>query len=138
MMKVYIKFRSMKLLTLKDEEPTINDVEMKEIDHSVNMPITIDQLYNVIVCKDCGIALPFEWIMSHLKENHGIKTQIVNVMRHLNMMKPSMMLKEAKEWIKSVWVAKAVQNVSVRPGYTCNECQHCTSNTKFMREHFSN
>ena len=139
-MKVHIKFRSMKLLTLKVEESMINDHddEMEEVEHSVNMPITIDQLYNVIVCDECGIGLPFEWIMSHLKDNHGIKAEMVDVMRHLNMMKPSMTLKEVKEWIKSVWVAKAMQNVPVRPGLVCNICQHCTSDKKHMREHFSN
>jgi Orsellinic acid/F9775 biosynthesis cluster protein D len=133
---VHIKFRSMKLLTLKVEEPTIN-VEMEEVEHSVNMPVTIDQLYNVIVCDECGIGLPFEWIMSHLKDNHGIKAEMVDVMRDLNMMKPSMTLKEAKEWIKSVRVAKAMQNVPVRRGVACNICQHCTSDKKAMGEHFS-
>jgi hypothetical protein len=133
---VCIKFRSM--LTLKVEEPMIDDVEMEEVEDSVNMPITIDQLYNVVVCDECGIGLPFEWIMSHLKDNHGIKAQMVDVMRYLNMMKPSMTSKEAKEWIKSVWMAKAMENVPVRRGYACNICQHCTSDKKTMRVHFSN
>ena len=53
-------------------------------------------------------------------------------------MKPSMLLKEAKEWIRSVWVVKAAANVPVHRGLACNECHHCTSNMKFMRKHFSN
>ncbi len=63
MMKVYIKFPSMKLLMLKVEEPTVDDhdVEMEEVEHSINMPIMIDQLYNVVICDECGIGLPFEW-----------------------------------------------------------------------------
>jgi len=76
--------------------------------------------------------------MSHLKDNHGIKTKMMDVMRHLNMIKPNMTLKETKEWIKSVSMAKAMQNVPVRPGLACNICQHCTSGKKHMREHFSN
>src|SRR5438552_3659424 len=132
----------MKLLMSKVEESMINDndddAEMKEEEHSIKIPITIDSLYNVIICEECRIGFPFEWIVSHLNENHGIKTQIVDIMRHLNMMKPSMTLKEAKEWIKSVWVAKAMENVPVRRGYACNLCQHCTSDKKPMRVHFSN
>ena len=100
-------------------------------------PSSIDQLYNVIVCDECGIGLPFEWIMSHLKDNHGIKVEMMDVMKHLNMTKPSMTLKEAKEWIKSVWVAKAMQNVPVRPGLACNICQHCTSDKKIDAESIS-
>lgn len=78
------------------------DADMRRMEHSIDIPIIIDQLYNLIVCEDCEIALPFEWIVTHLKENHGIKKEIVDVMRHLNMMKPSMTSREAKEWIKSV------------------------------------
>lgn len=102
------------------------------------MPIVIDQLYNLVVCEDCGIALPFEWIVGHLKENHGIKKEMMDIMRFLNMMRPSMTLNEADSWIKSVWVIKAVQNVPVRKGVVCNQCQHCTRDKKSMREHFSN
>src|SRR5277367_2283205 len=98
MMKVRIKFRS-EIADVK--ERTINDHEMEEVEHSINMPITIDQVYNVIVCDECGIGLPFEWIMSHLKDNHGIKAEMMDVMKYLNMTKASMTLKEAKEWIKS-------------------------------------
>jgi Orsellinic acid/F9775 biosynthesis cluster protein D len=126
------------LIVEVEEAVNDDDVEMEEVERSVNIPITIDQLYNVVVCDECGIGLPFEWIVSHLKENHGIKAEMVDVMRHLNMMKPSMKLKEAKEWIKSVSMAKAMQNVPVRPGLACNICQHCTSGKKHMREHFSN
>jgi len=48
---------------LKVEEPTVDDhdVEMEEVEHSINMPIMIDQLYNVVICDECGIGLPFEW-----------------------------------------------------------------------------
>jgi len=35
-------------------------------------------------------------------------------------------------------MAKAMQNVPVRRGYACNICQHCTSDKKTMRVHFSN
>jgi len=94
------------ILMIETEEAMVIDnqvdAERRRMENSVNIPITIDQLYNMIVCDECGIGLPFEWIASHLKDNHGIKMEMVNVMRHLNMMKPSMRLKEAKEWIKSV------------------------------------
>ena len=91
----------MKLLISKVEESMINDndddAEMEEEEHSIKIPITIDSLYNVIICEECGIGFPFEWIVSHLKENHGIKTQIVDIMRYLNMMKLSITLKEVKK-----------------------------------------
>jgi hypothetical protein len=62
---------------------------------------------------NAGSVYSSNWILSHLTENHGIKTQMADVMQYLNMFKSSMMLKEAKEWIKSTWVGKTVQNVLV-------------------------
>jgi Orsellinic acid/F9775 biosynthesis cluster protein D len=129
-------------LLIVDVEEVVNDndgdVEMEEGECSINMPLMVDSLYNVIVCEECGIGLPFEWTVSHLKENHGIKVQIVDVMRHLDLMRPSMMLKEAKEWIKNVWMGKAIQNVPVHEGFACNHCQYSTKDMKLMRKHFSN
>src|SRR5215471_5328974 len=113
-------------------------VEVEEMECSVKMPLKIDSLYNVVTCDDCGFGLPFEWILGHLKENHGIKTQYVDMMRYLNMTRPSMTLKEAKEWIKSTWIAKAMENVPVQQGWACNICQHSTRDMDTMRVHFSN
>jgi hypothetical protein len=138
MMKISkVCYDEMKLLTVEIEEDNQDDMAMREMECSMDMPLMIDQLYNLIVCDDCGKALPFEWMVSHLKENHGIKTQIGDVMRYLNMTQPSMKLQEARTWIKSIWVAKAVQNVPVRRGFACVQCQHCTKDMKSMREHFS-
>jgi hypothetical protein len=36
------------------------------------MPICVDETFNLIVCKDCGIGVPFEWASLHLREHHGI------------------------------------------------------------------
>jgi hypothetical protein len=92
------------------EEEMMNDndievIQMDEMEHSIDMPLKIDSLYNAVTCDECGIGLPYEWIVNHLKENHGIKTQMIDVMRYLNMISPSMKLQEAKEWIKSTWMA---------------------------------
>jgi hypothetical protein len=125
------------------EERMMDDNDMRIIqadktEGSVDMPLKIDSLYDMVTCNECGIGLPFEWILSHLKKNHGIKTQMVDVMRYLDMFGPSMRLQEAKEWIKSTWMAKAIQNVPVRSGFACNLCQHCTCDMKPMQIHFSN
>src|SRR6266496_1334598 len=71
-----------------------SSAEMEDVERSINMPIVFDRLYNLIVCKGCGIGISFHWIVRHLRENHGIKTQIEDIMRFLNMMKPSMMFSD--------------------------------------------
>ena len=72
---------------IENEEMAV-DVEVRETECSGDMPLTIDQLYNLIVCDDCGIGLPFEWTVNHLKENHGIKVQIDEVIKYLDITKP--------------------------------------------------
>src|SRR5436190_745665 len=117
----------MNLLIVELEDGGIDDgdsaIEM-DVEWSINLPIAIDESYNLIVCKGCGVAIPFDWIVSHLQELHGTKTDFVEVMRFLNMMRPSMTSTEAKDWIKSTWVARAVQNIAVKNGYGCHICQY--------------
>ena len=59
-------------------------------------------------------------------------------MKYLNIMKPSMTMIEVMEWIRSVWVAKAMKNVPMQPGYMCMQCQYCAIDMKMMWVHFSN
>ena len=106
---------------------------MEDVEQSINVPIALDELYNLIICKGCGIAIPFDWIVSHLRENHGIKTHTAEVMRFLNMTRPSMTSTEADNWIRSTWVGRAVQNIPVIDGYGCNICQHSVRKMKAMR-----
>ena len=51
----------LKMLTVEVEETLVNiDEEMPDAERSISMPLTIDSLYNMIVCEKCGIELPFE------------------------------------------------------------------------------
>jgi hypothetical protein len=43
-------------------------------EHLVELPLSLDPLYNLIVCNHCCVALPWEWVRSHLKEQHAIET----------------------------------------------------------------
>jgi len=109
----------MNLLIVEFEDGGIDDgnpaAEM-DVEWPINLPIAIDELYNLIVCKGCGVAIPFDRIIAHLQENHGTKTDVAEVMMFLNMMGPSMATPEAEDWIKSTWVGRAVQNIPVKKG----------------------
>jgi hypothetical protein len=49
------------------------DVDIPE--QPKDLLLSIDTLYNLVVCKHCGVALPSEWVLSHLKEQHEIEKQ---------------------------------------------------------------
>ena len=87
----------------------------------VNMPICIDETYDLIVCKDCGIGVSFERVPSYLSGNHGIKVTLEQVMTHLNLESEVMMIAQAEDWIKSVWMERGVQNIPIVKGWRCNE-----------------
>jgi Orsellinic acid/F9775 biosynthesis cluster protein D len=110
------------------------DVVDEEI--MMQMPITVDRLYNLVVCEECGIGIPFEWVKTHLKDHHGARKTEEEVRRKLNVDRDPMTVQEAKDWIKSVWVGRAVQGIPVFEGWRCTECQYSAVTMKVMVNHF--
>jgi len=102
-----------------------NHMEVDISEEPVESPISIDPLYNLIICKHCEVALPFEWVVSHLKDNHEIQVTLTQVSEFLGLEEQAMTLAEAENWIKYFWVGKAIQNIPViEKGHRCNICQY--------------
>jgi hypothetical protein len=101
----------------------------------VEMPITVDPLYNLVVCNECGIGIPFEWVKTHLKGHHKIWKTEEEISGELNVDEKPMTVVEAKSWIKSVWVGRAVQGIPVMDGLKCKECEYSGTVTQVMRNH---
>ena len=78
-----------------DEEFT--DLATRE--HFTALPIVVDERYNLIICKECGIGLPSDWVVAHLKEHHGVRTTIKEVLTLLRVGDYAMTLAEAENWI---------------------------------------
>jgi len=148
MMKVLIKARgysgaeievNLLMIELNTEETdsSANAMDLDDRDDAVDMPICIDEVYNLIVCKDCGIGVPFERVPSHLSGNHGIKVTLEQVMRQLNLESEAMTVAQAEDWIKSIWTGRGVQNIPIIKGRRCNVCQYSAAGRKVMKNHFS-
>jgi hypothetical protein len=88
---------------------------------SMDMPISIDEMCNVIVCKDCGIGVPFEWVPAHIKGHHGIRVTGEQVSTFLRLEGDSMTIAQAEDWIQSTWAGRAIQNIPVVKGHRCVE-----------------
>lgn len=57
-------------------EKTNSSVDIMNLDnrnHIIDISIYINEKYHLIIYKNCGIGVLFEYIPSHLNENHGIK-----------------------------------------------------------------
>src|SRR5271154_5453691 len=92
-----------------------SSIKINLLERPINAPISIDELYNLIVCEDCGIGVPLDWVLSHLKDAHGIIMTMEQVRMFLRMENDCMMMSEAKDWMSNVWVMKAVQNIPIIP-----------------------
>jgi len=110
------------------------DIEVTE--RSIGLPLSLDRLYNLIICDHCGIALPSEWVRSHLKEQHGIETMDEQVSEFLGLEEDALTVQQVKDWRESVWVGKAVQNIPVVKGHRCNLCDYSVAAKKGMKNHF--
>ena len=113
-----------------------DSVELGTRERSTAMPIVVDERYNLIVCKECGIGLPSDWVVAHLKEHHGVRTTMEEALALLGVGDYAMTLAEAENWIQGMWVGTAVQNIPVVKGFRCNECQYSAATMKVMTNHF--
>src|SRR5271154_747592 len=126
------------MIELGNEVMNLGDssIEINLLKSPINPPICIDELYNLIVCKDCGIGIPLDWVLSHLKECHGIIMTMEQVRMDLRMENHCMTMSEAKDWMSSVWIIKGVKNIPIIPGYKCNECEYSAIKMKVITNHF--
>jgi hypothetical protein len=120
---------------MMDVEVTGQAEEARE--RSVELPLSLDPLYNLIVCNHCCIALPWEWVRSHLKEQHAIDTTEELVSDFLGLQDSALTVQQVKDWRESVVVGKAVQDIPVIKGYRCNLCNYSVAAKKGMKNHFS-
>ena len=101
----------------------------------MELPISIDTLYNLIICTHCNVGLLLEWVPSHLQEQHGIHTISSYVSQYLS--DRGMTVTEVNDWRDTVWVDKAVQNIPIIQGYRCNLCEYSVAKKKGMKNHFA-
>lgn len=116
-----------------NEEST--DLAIRE--HFTALPIAVDERYHLIVCTECGIGLPSDWVVAHLKEHHGVRTTMEEALTLLGVEDYTMTLAEVENWIQNMWVGTAVQNIPVVKGFRCKECHYSGTGKQVMKNHFS-
>jgi len=69
----------------------------------LKVPLTLNSTYNLVICSNCFIGLPYQWISGHLRQNHGIKSSVEDVMEFLEVINQTMTVTEAKDWLTDTW-----------------------------------
>jgi Orsellinic acid/F9775 biosynthesis cluster protein D len=103
---------------------------------SRHSPIICDNIYNLLVCSECGIGLPLQWTITHLRDQHGVKTDQETIKWKLDLEDDPMTVEEAKDWIKNFWVGRAIRGIPILDGLQCTECEYSAKEMKVMVNHF--
>jgi hypothetical protein len=122
-----------------DEEMNLDEdsIELGIREYSITIPITLDERYNLIIYKEYGIGLSSDWVMAHLKEYHGVRTIMEEVLILLGVGDYIMILVEIENWIQNIWIGIAIQNIPVIKGFGYNEYQYSAGRNRIMKNHFS-
>jgi hypothetical protein len=102
------------------------------------LPLSYDTKYNIIICLDCCIGLPFDWIEGHLRDNHGIRTTMDEILRQINEANQAIKSFEVVRWIENhTTISIAMKGIPVLKGFRCSICTYCTPKKQSMTEHLS-
>jgi hypothetical protein len=110
--------------TDEEMELDVGSIDLTRKERSTEILITMDERYNLIIYKEYGIGLSSDWIVAHLKEYHGIRTIMEEGLVFLEAGDNTMILTEIENWIQSIWVGSAIQNIPVIKGFRYNEYQY--------------
>ena len=101
-------------------------------------PLGLDDDYNIAICTDCCIGIPFDWIGGHMKDNHGLKCTERQVLECLNLMTRTMKSDEAQEWLSSHRIIrKPIDGVPVLRGFACSLCAYSGKKRRVLYNHIS-
>lgn len=102
------------------------------------MPLALDSFYNIAICTDCPIGIPFDWIKAHMKESHGLECSDAQVFERLNITTPTMKSDEVQQWISNNQViGMPVEGIPVLDGVGCSRCAYSAKKKKALYNHIS-
>ena len=120
-----------------DHNSTAGQHEAVQVISKSEIPLVHDLSFNLLVCSECHIAIPHDWVVAHLKKNHGITKTLEEISHFLSLEEHSMSSVEVRDWLDSVWVIpKPIGYVPVISGYHCLVCNYCCQGEKVLIQHF--
>ena len=126
------------MLEIQSEIVHLNSPLTEGFDDSIS-PLHIKSMgYNVAICTYCHIGLPFDWIVGHMKHNHGLKYTEEQLLEHLDISEPTMMTDEVQTWLKEHRVIHdAIDGISMLKGVGCSLCSYVAKKATVIYNHIS-
>jgi len=105
---------------------------------SFPFPLRLDPVYEITICTDCCIGIPFDWIEAHMKDTHGLTCSDQQIFECLHITTPTMKSDEAEQWLRNNQVIKTpIEGVPVLQGVGCSLCPHSAKKRKTIYNHIS-
>ena len=84
------------------------------------------------------MGIPFESLLGHLKDKHGLKASVEEILERLGAGGHSMTLNEVQAWMANTWILpNAVEGIPAVAGIHCHRCHYSTKNKRVMTNHIS-
>ena len=100
--------------------------------------MSYDLNYDITVCTDCCIGIPFDWIEAHLRDNHGIRTNSEQILEQIELQVPSIEYKDVAHWLDThSTIPIAIEGIPVTKGFGCNLCLYSAKQPASLRDHIS-
>jgi hypothetical protein len=102
------------------------------------LPLVRDTIHNIAVCTDCYVGIPFDWLIAHMYDNHGLKYTSQELLQHMEVQEPTMKAMEASNWLKANRaIYQPITKVPVQSGYSCSACVYPAKTKKAIYNHIS-
>ena len=117
--------------------PTGQNKETRTVDRQLEIPLVHDSTFNLLVCSECNVAIPHDWVVAHLKDNHGISKGYEDINAFLELEEHCVTSVEAKAWLDSMWILpKPIVHVPIISGHRCLRCNYCCHGRAVLKKHF--
>jgi hypothetical protein len=97
-----------------------------------------DARYNIAICTDCYVGIPFDWLITHMYNNHGLKCTNQQLLQHMEVLESTMEAMEASNWLKTHRVIyQPLTKIPIQQGYSCSSCVYPAKTKKAIYNHIS-
>ena len=104
----------------------------------MNQYISYNSIYHTLICRQCGYAIPQDWIMRHFRQFHktiplSTRQDIINYGLSLDLWQPS----QVNEQWQNMNTKSPVDGLTICLGFQCqyNDCMKYTRTEVSIKQH---
>lgn len=104
----------------------------------MNQYVIYNTIYHILICRQCGCAIPQDWILRHFRQYHKTITletrqEIINYGTTLDLWDPI----KVQEHMKTMNSKSKIEGLTIYAGFQCQgeNCMKLTRTKESMKKH---